>query len=288
MNRTLPVWLKQKLPRPSEVNKMNSLLTDLQLNTVCQSAACPNLGECFSNRTATFLILGDICTRNCLFCAVEKGHPSAVDSSEPQRISEAVKRLELAYVVITSVTRDDLPDGGAGHFANTLRAIYSHNSGVTTEVLIPDFQGSTAALSRVMQAHADVVSHNIETVPRLYPAIRPGADYGRSLILLKTAKAVQSDTLTKSGIMLGLGERYEEVINVMEDIRKTGCDILTVGQYLSPSSRNASLERYITPEEFEDYARTARQIGFKAVVSGPWVRSSYHAAGMYREAIAIS
>jgi lipoic acid synthetase len=188
-------------------------------------------------------------------------------------------------VVITSVTRDDLPDGGAGHFADTLSAIHALNSGVITEILVPDFQGSREALSAVMQAHVDVIGHNMETVPRLYPAIRPRADYGRSLELLKRVREMRMEVLTKSGIMLGLGETFEEVVNVLSDLRKTGCDILTIGQYLSPSPQHVGIERYVTPGEFDHYARTAEQLGFKAVVSGPWVRSSYHAARMYRKAI---
>ena len=284
INGTLPAWLKQTLPKPSEVNEMNACLADLQVNTVCQSASCPNLGQCFSQRTATFLILGNTCTRNCLFCAVKKGHPTAVDVNEPQKISEAVRKLGLEYVVITSVTRDDLPDGGAKHFSDTLRAIHSDESKVKVEILIPDFQGSREALGIVLQALPDVVGHNIETVPRLYTTIRPKADYGQSLGLLKKAKDIQPDVVTKSGIMLGLGEKPEEVINVIRDLTEMGCDILTIGQYLSPSHEHASVKRYVPPEDFKHYAQAAEQMGFKAVVSGPWVRSSYHAARIYREA----
>jgi lipoic acid synthetase len=267
---------------------MNAWLADLRVNTVCQSASCPNLGQCFSRRTATFLILGNTCTRNCLFCAVKKGHPTAVDADEPQKISEAVKRLGLEYVVITSVTRDDLPDGGAKHFSDTLRAIHSDESKVKVEILIPDFQGSREALGIVLQALPEVIGHNIETVPRLYPAIRPKADYSQSLRLLKMAKDIQPDAVTKSGIMLGLGEKPDEVINVIRDLKEMSCDILTIGQYLSPSHEHASVKRYLPPEEFDYYARAAEQMGFKSVVSGPWVRSSYHAAGTYQQAISKS
>lgn len=285
MNKPFPDWPRQRLPRPSEVNKMNSLLADLQLNTVCQSAACPNLGQCFSDGTATFQILGDICTRNCSFCAVKQGRPGPVDPNEPQRISEAVRRLRLEYVVVTSVTRDDLPDGGAAHFARTARAIRSHNSRVKVEVLIPDFQGSSETLGTLLRASPDTVGHNIETVPRLYPAITPGADYRRSLELLKRAKGMRPDVLTKSGMMLGLGERPEEVPDVMRDLKEMDCDILTIGQYLSPSPRHRVVDRWVTPEEFDDYTEAARRLGFRKVVCAPWVRSSYRAARTYLEAI---
>jgi len=263
---------------------MNSLLANLELNTVCQSASCPNLGECFSDRTATFMIMGRICTRNCRFCAVEKGHTVTVTRDEPQKISEAVRWLGLDYVVVTSVTRDDLPDGGAAHFVKTLEKIYSDNFQVKVEVLTPDFQGSSEALDTLMQAAPDVVGHNIETVPRLYSSVRPGADYLRSLGVLNTVKCMRPDVLTKSGIMLGLGENSEEVIEVVRDLREVGCDILTIGQYLRPSLKHVRVERYVSPQEFESYALIAKEVGFKAVVSGPWVRSSYHAATMYREA----
>ncbi len=284
-NRTLPPWLRQTLSRPSEVSKMNTLLADLRLNTVCQNAACPNLGQCFSHRTATFLILGDTCTRHCRFCAIGKGHPAAIDADEPENIAEAVTRLGLEYAVITSVTRDDLPDGGAGHFNATIRALHSIEPRIKVEILIPDFQGSTEALDAVLQALPEVLGHNIETVPRLYPGIRPKADYDRSLGLLKKAKEIQPGVVTKSGIMLGLGEEPAEVMNVMRDLSETGCDILTIGQYLSPSPEHANIKRYVPPGEFDRYARTAGQMGFKAVVSGSWVRSSYHAAETYQAAI---
>lgn len=285
MNKTLPPWLKQTLSRPSEVNGMNALLADLRLNTVCQSASCPNLSQCFSHRTATFLILGNTCTRNCRFCAIVKGHPVAVDAGEPRNISDAVEKLELDYVVITSVTRDDLPDDGAGHFSDTIRAIRYDHPRVKIEVLIPDFRGLFEALCTVLRASPDVLGHNLETVPRLYSAIKPGADYHRSLELLEKAKETRPDVLTKSGIMLGLGETVGEVVNVIRDLARTGCDILTIGQYMSPSLYHAHVERYVPPDEFNDYARIAEETGFKAVVAGPWVRSSYRAAEVYRQAI---
>jgi lipoic acid synthetase len=285
MNKVLPAWLKQRLPKPSEVDWMNSLLANLGLNTVCQSASCPNLGECFSERTATFMIMGRICTRNCRFCAIEKGHAASVMLDEPQRISEAVRRLGLDYVVVTSVTRDDLPDGGVANFVKTLEEIHSNNLQVKIEVLIPDFQGSSEALGTLMQASLDVVGHNIETVPRLYHSIRPGADYLRSLRVLNSVKSMRADLLTKSGIMLGLGENSEEVIHVMRDLREVGCDILTIGQYLSPSSGHVRVERYVSLGEFDNYALIAHKVGFKAVVSGSLVRSSYRASMMYQDAI---
>jgi lipoyl synthase len=283
MTKALPVWLRQSLSKPSEVNMMNSLLDELELKTVCQSASCPNLGECFSQKTATFLILGNVCTRNCAFCAVEKGQPVIADSDEPQKIAEAVNRLGLKYVVITSVTRDDLPDGGAAHFADTIRAVHLLQNDVKVEVLIPDFQGSLESLATVVRASPAILGHNLETVPRLYRTVRPKAEYRRSLDILVQAKTIQPDILTKSGIMLGLGEKPEEVESVMNDLRETGCDILTIGQYLSPSSRHAPIERYITPVEFENYALFGENLGFKAVVSGPLVRSSHHAFSTYQK-----
>jgi lipoic acid synthetase len=285
MNKTLPGWLKQTLSRPSEVNGMNALLADLRLNTVCQNASCPNLSQCFSLRTATFLILGDHCTRRCRFCAIGKGRPLAVDDREPRHISDAIEKLGLDYVVITSVTRDDLPDGGAGHFSDTIHVIRADHPGVKIEVLIPDFQGSLEALLIVLRAYPDVLGHNLETVPGLYSDIRPGADYNRSLEILRKAKEIQPGVLTKSGIMLGLGETAEEVVSVMRDLAGSGCDILTIGQYLRPSLDHAEIERYVTPDEFDDYARIGEGMGLKAVVAGPWVRSSYRAAEIYRQAI---
>ena len=285
MNKTLPPWLKQTLPKPSAVLEMTDLMAGLRLNTVCQSASCPNLCQCFSRRTATFMILGGTCTRGCRFCAVNKGQPVPVDTEEPLHITAAVKKLGLEYAVITSVTRDDLPDGGAGHFSDTINAIHCEQPGVKVEILIPDFQGSAESLRIVLQSSPEVLGHNLETVPRLYPSVRPKAGYVRSLELLKMVKDIQPGTVTKSGIMLGLGEDTEEVINSMRDLKETGCDILTVGQYLSPSDKHHSVERYVPPEEFEYYSHAAEEMGFKGVVSGPWVRSSYHAAEVYHKVI---
>ncbi len=253
------------------------LLDDLRLHTVCQSARCPNIGRCFARRTATFLILGDVCTRDCTFCAVSHGTPASVDENEPQRIFEAVERLGLGYAVITSVTRDDLADGGAAQFAMVVRLL--HRRGVNVEVLIPDFLGSAAALSKVVAARPEVIGHNIETVPRLYARVRPAADYRRSLAVIRAAK--RRGVITKSGLMLGLGENRDEVIGVMSDLRAAGCDLLTIGQYLQPSSRHHPVVRFVPPEEFSEYQHIGQDMGFGGVASAPLVRSSFEAAALY-------
>lgn len=283
-NRVPPSWLWKSFTSPSDLSNVKSLLGELQLNTVCREAKCPNLGECFAQGTATFLILGNVCTRNCTFCAVSKGSPAAPDTGEPWRVSEAVARLGLKYVVITSVTRDDLADGGASHFATTLEIIHSNNPGVKVEVLVPDFGGSLRALQVLLGALPEVVAHDIETVPSLYPSARPKADYQRSLDLLLEIKNRQPNILTKSAMMLGLGETSKEVIEVMGNLREVGVDLIALGQYLSPSRKHHKVERYVHPKEFDHYAQVARQLGFKAVASGPWVRSSYRAAEMYSQA----
>jgi lipoic acid synthetase len=276
-----PEWLRLSPLAPSALAPMRKLTHDLKLHTVCESARCPNRPKCFAEGTATFMILGDICTRNCTFCAINNGNPQAPDPHEPKHIVEAVDKLGLQYVVITSVTRDDLPDGGAFQFAQTIKAIYSYNAKLSVEVLIPDFGGSLAALQVVVDAHPTVLNHNVETVPRLYPEVRPGAKYRRSLELLERAKILDGRLLTKSGLMLGLGESRHEVIEVMTDLRQAGCDILTIGQYLPPSLRHHSLVRYIPPEEFTELKKIGREMGFTFVLSGPLVRSSFHAAEMY-------
>ncbi|MBA7609064.1 Lipoyl synthase [subsurface metagenome] len=276
-----PEWLRLRPLVPSILNEMGMLMRDLKLHTVCESAQCPNRTGCFAEATATFMILGDICTRNCTFCAVKHGKPQAPDSQEPERIMEAVNKLGLRYVVITSVTRDDLPDGGASQFAQTITAIRSYDSDIKAEVLIPDFRGSLPALQTVIDIHPAVLNHNVETVPRLYPEIRPQAKYQRSLELLKQSKVLNKKILTKSGFMLGLGESRQEVIEVMTDLRQADCDILTIGQYLQPSLRHYKLVKYVPPEEFEEYANIGKQLGFWQVVSGPLVRSSFHAAKTY-------
>jgi len=273
-----PEWLRLRPLNPAILNKMRRLMRGLKLHTVCESAQCPNRTQCFAEDTATFMILGNICTRNCTFCAVEHGKPQASDFQEPEHIVEAVNKLGLRHVVITSVTRDDLPDGGASQFAQTITAIHNYEPDIRVEVLIPDFWGSFTALQTVIDAHPAVLNHNVETVPRLYPKVRPHAKYQRSLELLKQSKLLNNKILTKSGFMLGLGESRQEVIEVMADLREAGCDVLTIGQYLQPSLRHYKLVRYVPPEEFAEYANIGKQLGFRQIVSGPLVRSSFHAA----------
>ncbi len=279
-----PKWLKLSTLDPTILNKTTKLTRDLKLHTVCESARCPNRTECFAEGTATFMILGDVCTRNCTFCAVKHGSPKAPDQQEADHVVQAVDRLSLRYVVVTSVTRDDLLDGGASQFAQTIRAIHRHDSNIAVEVLIPDFQGLASALKTVVDAFPAVLSHNMETVPRLYPEVRPQGKYQRSLELLKQAKTLNVRLLTKSGLMLGLGESRKEVIQVVADLRQAGCDFLTIGHYLQPSLGHHELVRYIRPEEFEEYRIVGEKLGFVSVVSSPLVRSSYHAAEMYASA----
>lgn len=276
-----PEWLKLSALEPTILNRATKLTRDLKLHTVCESARCPNRTKCFAEGTATFMILGNICTRNCTFCAVKHGKPQAPDPQETDHIVQAVDRLGLRYVVITSVTRDDLPDGGSSQFAQTVRAIRKYDPGIAVEVLIPDFQGSASALKTVADASPAVLNHNIETVPRLYFEVRPQANYWRSLDLLKQARLLDTSLLTKSGLMLGLGESREEVIEVMADLRHAGCDLLTIGQYLQPSLQHHRSVRYIRPEDFEEYRIVGKELGFVSVMSGPLVRSSFHAAEMY-------
>lgn len=272
-----PNWLKVKLPANKNYHEIKGILQEKRLHTVCQEAICPNIGECFEQRTATFLILGDICTRQCGFCAVKKGSPSGLDEEEPKRIADAAKVMNLKYVVITSVTRDDLPDGGASFYARTIHCIRESIHDCRIEVLIPDFEGSLKSLEVVLDARPYVLNHNIETVPRLYSQVRPRANYHRSLELLKNAYDKASFLTTKSGLMLGLGERWDEIIYVMQAIRDTGCNILTLGQYLKPKKNALPIQRYYTPEEFEVLRSAGIKMGFKHVESGPLVRSSYHA-----------
>lgn len=272
-----PAWLKTRLPTGPEYESVRALIRDGGLHTVCQEAHCPNQWECFSARTATFLILGPNCTRNCCFCAVGHGAPSPPDPDEPARVAEAAGRMGLRYVVVTSVTRDDLPDGGAFLFAETVRAVRMKIPGAAVELLIPDFLGDEKALRTVVEAKPDVLNHNIETVPRLYPAVRPQAIYGRSLELLRRAKTMDPSFPTKSGLMLGLGESPDEVRGTLQDLRDAGCGILTLGQYLRPSGGHIEVARFLPPEEFDAWRRTALEMGFSRVASGPFVRSSYHA-----------
>ena len=252
-------------------------MKEWKLHTVCEEARCPNIGECWAHGTATFMLLGDVCTRNCGFCAVKHGRPLSVDPEEPRRVAGAVSALGLRHVVITSVDRDDLPDGGASQFARTAEAIKETVPGCSVEVLIPDFQGNEAALRTVLEAPIDVLNHNVETVPRLYRRVRPGARYERSLELLDRAKRIRPDVRTKTGLMLGLGEERPEVVGVLRDLVAIRCDILTLGQYLQPTARHLPVVRYVPPEEFSELRKEALAMGFRYVESGPLVRSSYHA-----------
>lgn len=278
MEQRKPEWLKVKIQANQGKNDVERLLQELALPTVCKEARCPNLMECYSRKTATFLILGRNCTRRCTFCNIQKGEPEPLAKDEPRRVAEAVAALKLKHAVVTSVTRDDLPDGGAQHFAAVITAIRELSPDSTVEVLIPDFQGEPKALQKVVAAGPDVINHNVETVPRLYPTVRPGADYRRSLILLAEVKELNPHILTKSGIMLGLGEKEEEVVEVMEDLRAVGCGALTIGQYLAPSRHHHRVMAYITPAQFAQYQRRGRELGFRHVTAGPFVRSSYRAA----------
>jgi lipoyl synthase len=279
-----PSWLRAPAPSGDNYHELKKLVRQLNLHTVCESAACPNVGECWNHRTATFMILGNVCTRRCGFCAVQKGAPLEVDYDEPRRVAEAVAAMGLRFAVITSVNRDDRADGGAELFALTIRAIRDRIPGCGIEVLVPDFQGSHAAMDMVMAAAPDVLNHNTETVPRLYRQVRLGARYQRSLDMLAYAKRVSPQTPVKSGLMLGLGETIEEVLSVMRDLRAHGVDILTIGQYLRPSPKHLPILRYVPPGEFEDLRRAGYEMGFGHVESGPLVRSSYHAA----ESVVIS
>jgi lipoic acid synthetase len=278
-----PRWLTRKLPSAPEYEQVRFLISDGQLHTVCQEAKCPNQFECFSQRTATFLILGSKCTRNCRFCSVAAGPSGPPDPEEPRRVAEAVERMRLKYVVVTSVTRDDVPDGGAGLFAETIAQIRRKVPGARIEVLIPDFQGDENALQNVLEAGPDILNHNIETVPRLYPSVRPQAIYSQSLELLERV-AAHASIPAKSGIMLGLGETFEEVQQTLEDLYHYGCSLLTLGQYLQPTKQHLPVERYVPPEEFEKWKQIASDIGFSEVASGPFVRSSYHASDLYEAA----
>ncbi len=280
-NLRKPPWLKKRIPPFQELIKVKSILDETELHTVCEEARCPNLGECFARGTATFLILGRICARNCGFCAVEHGVPPPLDEAEPQKVAQAVKKMGLQYVVITSVTRDDLTDGGASYFVKTIQTIRALDQKIEVEVLVPDFRGELSSLKMVLNASPDVLNHNIETIFRLYPRVRPQADYKRSLNLLKRSKENDPHIFTKSGFMLGLGEAKEEVLELMKDLRAVGCEFLTIGQYLQPRSDRLPVVRYIPPEEFEEYKKIGEEMRFKAIASGPFVRSSFHASQMF-------
>ena len=276
-----PDWLKKRLVFGKVASEVKGILSKHNINTVCESGLCPNLNECFSRKRATFLILGKNCTRGCSFCSVKKGSPAAIDPDEPERILEAVKTLALSYVIVTSVTRDDLADAGASQFVKTIEIIRNFSRDIRIEVLVPDFRGERKLIERVVSAKPDIFGHNIETINRLYLLVRSASDYERSLSVLKSAKAFDRNSITKSGIMVGLGETAREVIEAMEDLRLAGCDILTIGQYLRPGADNAPVRRFVSPEEFKDYERIGCSLGFKHVSSAPFVRSSYFAENIY-------
>lgn len=278
-----PEWLRVKAPTSREYAETRDLMRGLKLNTVCEEAACPNIGECWKKKHATFMILGAVCTRACAFCNVATGRPDLLDPHEPQKVADAVGQLGLEHVVITSVDRDDLADGGAEHFARTIRAIRAASPGTTIEILTPDFMKKKGAVEVVVEARPDVFNHNLETVPRLYPTIRPGARYFTSLNLLSRVKELDPSMFTKSGIMVGLGETKEEVLQVMDDLRAADVDFLTIGQYLAPTPKHAPVDRFVTPDEFASYAAVARGKGFLMVSSSPLTRSSYFAGDDFRK-----
>ena len=273
-----PEWIRIQVPGSPEVNRLKKILRDYKLHTVCEEAACPNLGECFGHGTATFMIMGDICTRRCPFCDVAHGRPQPLDPDEPAHLADCIAGMKLRYVVITSVDRDDLRDGGAGHFVACIREVRERNPEIRIEILVPDFRGRMDRALEIMRAAPpDVFNHNLESVPRLYKQVRPGADYAWSLNLIRRFKADHPGVPTKSGLMLGLGEEMEEVEAVMEDLRTHDCDMLTLGQYLQPSPHHLPVARFVTPDEFETLAAKGKAMGFTQIASGPLVRSSYHA-----------
>ena len=279
----LPVWMRRRMREREEVTALKKRLRDMNLYTVCQSAGCPNIAECFSKPTATFMILGDVCTRSCRFCGVSKDNPLPIDEDEPRRIGEAVRALGLKHVVITSVTRDDLDDGGAEQFARTVEQIHRFLPDATVEVLIPDFKGLIDCLKTVLNSRVDILNHNVETVPRLYEHVRPEADFKRSLSVLKNAKEVYPNITTKSGLMVGLGETYDEVIDVLKRLHRIGCDAVTIGQYLAPSRQSYPVWEYVPPDMFDDYRQAAMRMGFRRVNAGSFVRSSFNAEEMIAE-----
>ena len=280
-----PPWLKKRLFSNEALTDTRNILSGGRIHTVCESSVCPNQNECFANSQATFLLLGDICTRGCAFCSAKRGSAQALDQDEPRRILDTVRRLGLRYVVITSVTRDDLEDGGAGHFARTVDLIKKHSRNIKIEVLIPDFKGGRKSIEKVVEAGPDVFGHNIETIERLYASARTGADYKRSLELLRYVKEIEPLQITKSSIMVGLGEDRDEIFPAMKDLREADCDILTIGQYLKSRQDNLPVSRYVTPQEFSGYRDAAMKIGFKVVLSGPFVRSSYLAEEIYYQTV---
>ncbi len=286
--RRLPSWLKKPLSDPEQTRTVRETLSLCRLNTVCDEARCPNRVDCFTRGTATFMVLGKSCTRNCRFCAVSHQEPGPVDADEPDRVAEAARRLGLSYVVVTSVTRDDLPDGGSSHFAATVRALRRALPGTGVEVLVPDFRGSDEAVEAVLASEPDVFGHNVETVKRLYARARPGADYHTTLGVLELASRRSEGRAVKSAMMLGLGETRNEVVETLKDLRSAGVSIVCLGQYLSPSEKHLPVERFVPPDEFEELGRLARSFGFAAVTSGPFVRSSYLAEESAARALAVA
>jgi lipoic acid synthetase len=275
--RKHPDWIKVRMPGGPGYTKTKAIVSTFKLNTVCQEAQCPNIGECWGHGTATFMLMGDVCTRNCRFCVVSHGRVATLDKEEPHRVAEAAQKMGLAHIVVTSVNRDDLADGGAAHFVATVQALKERNPHCTVEVLTPDFQGNEDAVATVARSPIDIYNHNTETVPRLYKRVRPGAKYERTLRVLQKVKEVRPTLKTKTGLMLGLGETYEELLQVFGDLRAVTCDILTLGQYLRPSPQQLPVERYVPPDEFTHLREQALALGFRHVEAGPLVRSSYHA-----------
>ena len=286
--RRLPSWLKAKMPGGPNYLALKTLMRDNELHTVCEEAHCPNIGECWERGTATFMILGDICTRACGYCAVITGKPVGLDLEEPGRLAETVERMGLKYAVITAVNRDDLPDGGAFIFAQCVRQVRKRVQGCKVELLIPDFEGNWSALATVMSSKPDTLNHNIETVRRIFGRVRPKGDYDQSLELLSRAKALDPSAVTKSGMMVGLGETWDEILRTMSDLRSVDCDLLTIGQYLRPSQKHVALAKWYTPEEFAELKREAEALGFRHAASGPLVRSSYHADEQHATATAVA
>lgn len=283
MNRTKPEWLKVRAPISKEYHETRTLMRDAKLNTVCEEAACPNIGECWAKGHATIMILGSVCTRACAFCNIKTGRPDLLDPHEPDRVADSLKKLGLQHVVITSVDRDDLPDGGAEHFAQTIQAIRKTCPNTTIEILTPDFLRKPGALEIVVAARPDVYNHNLETVPRLYPTVRPGARYFHSLNLLNRVKQLDPTIFTKSGIMVGLGEEKQEIYQVMDDLRSADVDFMTIGQYLQPTPKHHPLMKFVTPEEFNDYEKMGRGKGFLVISASPLTRSSYHAGDDFQK-----
>ncbi len=284
-NRRLPPWLKVQMPGGKNYLEIKELVHGSKLHTVCEEAHCPNIGDCWERKTATFMILGDICTRACTYCAVATGKPIGLDLEEPNRLAKTIETMGLKYAVITAVNRDDLPDGGAFIFSQSIRQIRKRIPGCKIEVLIPDFQGDWEALTTVVTAAPDTLNHNIETVERIFHRVRPKGDFAQSLALLAKAKTIEPKIVTKSGMMVGLGETWEEILETMRGLRSVGCDLLTIGQYLRPSEKHTAMARWYTPQEFEELAKEARNLGFLNVASGPLVRSSYHADEQHASAV---